>query len=248
MNLPRLYPIIDVTGFATAEDPVLAVARFGEELLRGGATLIQYRDKSADVRRFLSCARELRRIMRHRATFIVNDRVDLCLAAEADGVHLGQDDLSPEAARRTFDSVMSYPFRSNPTLSPKDIEDASDAAAKGSVTQGSGTQRLATKHLLIGYSTHNVAQAQEADLYPVDYIAVGPVFATGSKARPDPAIGLEGVRAARAATSKPLVAIGGITRKNCLQVVEAGADSVAVIADLLESPVKALEEFLRVLE
>ena len=82
---------------------------------------------------------------------------------------------------------------------------------------------------------------------PVDYIAVGPVFATASKAKPDPVFGLEGVRRARASTQKPLVAIGGITRKNCLQVREAGADAVAVIADLLESPVKAVEEFIRIL-
>ena len=82
----------------------------------------------------------------------------------------------------------------------------------------------------------------------IDYVAVGPVFATASKANPDPVIGLEGVRSAREATRKPLVAIGGITRNNCRQVREAGADSVAVISDLLESPAKAIEAFLRVLE
>ncbi len=82
---------------------------------------------------------------------------------------------------------------------------------------------------------------------PIDYIAVGPVFATVSKANPDPVIGLAGVRRAREATSKPLVAIGGITRNNCRQVLEAGADSVAVISDLLDSPEKAVEAFLRVL-
>jgi thiamine-phosphate pyrophosphorylase len=210
MNLPRVYPILDLSYFVSAPDAVADVVRFGEELLRGGAAVIQYRDKSSDVRRFLSCARELRRITRNRATLIVNDRVDLCLAADADGVHLGQDDLSPDAAQKIFESA-------------------------------------GHSSLFIGFSTHNVDQVQEADAFPVDYIAVGPVFATASKANPDPVIGLEGVRAARAATSKPLVAIGGITRKNCRQVVEAGADSVAVIADLLESPVKALEEFLRIL-
>jgi thiamine-phosphate pyrophosphorylase len=101
--------------------------------------------------------------------------------------------------------------------------------------------------LLIGFSTHNLNQVIEADSMPIDYLAVGPVFATGSKANPDPVIGLDGVRQARAATAKPLVAIGGITRKNCVQTREAGADSVAVISDLLESPVKAVEEFLRIL-
>jgi thiamine-phosphate pyrophosphorylase len=100
---------------------------------------------------------------------------------------------------------------------------------------------------IIGFSTHNLAQVRDADSFPVDYIAVGPVFATASKVNPDPVIGLEGVRAARAATRKPLVAIGGITRVNCREVRDSGADSVAVISDLLESPVKAVEAFLRVL-
>ena len=81
----------------------------------------------------------------------------------------------------------------------------------------------------------------------MDYIAIGPVFATASKANPDQVIGLEGVREARQATGKPLVAIGGITRRNCREVIEAGADSVAVISDLVESPRKSTEEFLRIL-
>ena len=100
---------------------------------------------------------------------------------------------------------------------------------------------------IVGFSTHNLEQVALADAMPIDYVAVGPVFSTTSKANPDPVIGLEGVRRARAATQKPLVAIGGITRKNCLQVRDSGADAVAVIADLLESPVKAVEEFVRVL-
>lgn len=82
----------------------------------------------------------------------------------------------------------------------------------------------------VGLSTHNESQLRAANLGPVDYIAVGPVFATGTKANPDPVIGLEGVRRARALTSSPLVAIGGITAQTAAAVIEAGADSVAVIA------------------
>ncbi|HEX7288749.1 MAG TPA: thiamine phosphate synthase [Candidatus Angelobacter sp.] len=211
MTLPPLYPIIDFRCFAAQPDPVLALTRFAEELLRGGATLLQYRDKTSDVRRFLSCARELRRITRDRALLIINDRVDIALACEADGVHLGQDDLSPAAARRILDATRK-------------------------------------KDLLIGFSTHNLSQVKEANSFPIDYLAVGPVFATASKVNPDPVIGLEGVREARQATTLPLVAIGGITRNNCLQVGQAGADAVAVISDLFESPAKAVEDFLRVLE
>jgi len=84
-----------------------------------------------------------------------------------------------------------------------------------------------------GLSTHNLAQVVEADAAPADYIAFGPIFSTRSKERPDPVVGLEGLREARKKTSKPLVAIGGITLANARSVIEAGADSVAVIQDLL---------------
>jgi thiamine-phosphate pyrophosphorylase len=231
LKLPPLYPIIDFSCFAAKPDSIMAIVRYAEKLIAAGATLIQLRDKSLasaatqrnkenpanqsaqenPTRRFLSCARELRRVSLDRATLIINDRVDLCLAADADGVHLGQDDLSPSAARKIFDQVKDGKTR------------------------------------LIGFSTHNLAQVIAADALPIDYIAIGPVFATGSKANPDPVVGVEGVRQARQATKKPLVAIGGITRQNCSQVKAAGADAVAVISDLLESPAKAVADFLRVL-
>ena len=83
-----------------------------------------------------------------------------------------------------------------------------------------------------------------ADKQDVDYIAVGPVFRTSSKADPDPVIGLEGVRRARAVTKKPLVAIGGITLENCRSVIDAGADSVAVISALLSQPRETSAAFL----
>lgn len=210
MNLPRLYPIIDFSCFAAQADPTSAVLAFASELMKAGSTLIQYRDKQSPPQHVLSVARELRRVTRNRARLIINDYPDLCLAVEADGVHVGQDDLSPAAVRRIFD------------------------AAKKS-------------DLWIGYSTHNFEQAREADAMPIDYLAVGPVFTTSSKVNPDPVIGLDGVRKIRGVITKPLVAIGGITRSNCRQVSEAGAESVAVISDLLESPSKAVEDFLRIL-
>ena len=85
----------------------------------------------------------------------------------------------------------------------------------------------------LGVSTHNPEQLAEADKTSADYLAIGPVFATSSKANPDPVVGLAGVRRARELTRKPLVAIGGITRANARSVIEAGADAVAVISDLL---------------
>jgi thiamine-phosphate pyrophosphorylase len=99
----------------------------------------------------------------------------------------------------------------------------------------------------LGVSTHNPEQVREADRSAADYIAIGPVFPTSSKVHPDPVIGIEGVRRARAQTPKPLVAIGGITRENCRSVVEAGADAVAVISDLLRDPRKSAEAFCRIL-
>jgi thiamine-phosphate pyrophosphorylase len=136
----------------------------------------------------------------------MNDRADLCLAAEFDGVHVGQNDLRPESVRGII---------------------------------GSGRW--------LGVSTHNPEQLQQADQTSADYLAIGPVFSTSSKERPDPVVGLEGVRRARQLTRKPLVAIGGITRANASSVIEAGADSVAVISDLLREPRKSAEEFFRVL-
>jgi thiamine-phosphate pyrophosphorylase len=84
----------------------------------------------------------------------------------------------------------------------------------------------------IGFSTHNAAQLIAAAEEPVDYLAIGPLFVTQSKINPDPVVGVAHLRDLRRLTGKPLVAIGGITRENALSVLEAGADSVAVIGDL----------------
>ena len=99
--------------------------------------------------------------------------------------------------------------------------------------------------MIVGVSTHTIEQVREADATSADYIAIGPVFETTSKDNPDPVIGLEGVRMARAATRKPLVAIGGVTLENCADVIAAGADSVAVISSLLDAPRKSSAAFLR---
>jgi len=99
----------------------------------------------------------------------------------------------------------------------------------------------------LGISTHNPEQIVEAGETSADYLAIGPIFATSSKANPDAVVGLEGIRRARELTRKPLVAIGGITRANARSVIDAGADAVAVISDLLRVPGKSAEEFLRIL-
>jgi thiamine-phosphate pyrophosphorylase len=110
------------------------------------------------------------------------------------------------------------------------------------------TRKVIGSSLWLGVSTHCPKQVEEANETSADYIAIGPVFSTSSKARPDPVVALEGVRRVRQLTRKPLVAIGGITRQNCRSVLAAGADAVAVISDLLPEPRKSAEEFLRLLE
>jgi thiamine-phosphate pyrophosphorylase len=202
ISVPRLYPIVDAGSFAITEDLV----QFAEQLLAAGCVLLQYRNKTANARVMLEQARQLKKRLGASARLIMNDRSDLALVAEFDGVHVGQDDLLPDSVRAII-----------------------------------GPQRW------LGVSTHNPQQMQEADRTSADYVAIGPVFSTFSKEKPDPVVGLEGVRRARLLTRKTLVAIGGITRENAASVIEAGADSVAVISDLLREPRKSAEEFFRVL-
>jgi thiamine-phosphate pyrophosphorylase len=139
------------------------------------------------------------------------------------------------------------------TLIMNDRADLALAAAFDGVHVGQddlsveAVRRVVGPEMIVGVSTHNPEQVAEADRLLVSYIAVGPVFATGSKANPDAVIGLAGVRRARELTRKPLVAIGGITRANAASVMDAGADSVAIISDLLSSPAAACEEFRKLL-
>ncbi|MBI4165927.1 MAG: thiamine phosphate synthase, partial [Acidobacteria bacterium] len=92
----------------------------------------------------------------------------------------------------------------------------------------------------VGLSTHNLEQIASADKTSADYLAFGPIFQTSSKEKPDPAVGIEGLKRARQATRKPLVGIGGITLERADEIFAAGADSVAVISDILSAPDIAL--------
>ena len=105
-------------------------------------------------------------------------------------------------------------------------------------------RRLLGSGPVIGFSSHNATQIAAAGGEPVDYVAIGPIFATASKQNPDPAVGTEGLRRCRSLVEKPLVAIGGITLENTREVWAAGADSVAVIVGLLPDPAtpRALRE------
>ena len=102
---------------------------------------------------------------------------------------------------------------------------------------------------IVGISTHNLEQFKAAAETHADYLAIGPVFATRSKEKPDPVVGLELIREARRLTSKPIVAIGGITLERAAEVIAAGADSVAVISDILanKNPVARVQQYLEIL-
>lgn len=186
--IPRLYAIID---------PAQGNGRFPVEmataLLAAGVRLVQLRDKHASSRDLYASARLVAEcVHRSDGMFIVNDRADVALAVDADGVHVGQDDLPVDSAHAIV---------------------------------GSGR--------IVGYSTHNLEQVIEAQRSTADYIAFGPIFSTASKANPDATVGLAGLAEARKATRKPLVAIGGITLENAREVIDAGADSIAIIRGLV---------------
>jgi thiamine-phosphate pyrophosphorylase len=202
--LSQLYAIVDAEVLVARG---VLLADFARDLRTAGVGLVQYRDKNSLPQDILRAASILREAMSGSdCRLILNDRADLAVLANFDGVHVGQGDLSPEDARRVV-----------------------------------GPNRI------VGLSTHTNEQARIADESSADYIAIGPVFATGTKLNPDPVVGLEGVRRARSLTRKPLVAIGGITRANTRSVIEAGADSVAVISSLFdahESPQQVARDFL----
>jgi thiamine-phosphate pyrophosphorylase len=165
-------------------------------LLDGGASLIQLRDKEASGRELLDQAIACLKLTREAgATLIINDRVDVALTAGADGVHLGQDDLSVDEAREIL-----------------------------------GEDKI------IGVSTHSIDQFRAALETSANYIALGPVFPQLTKENSAPVVGLELVREARKLTDRPLVAIGGINLGRAPEVIEAGADCVAVISALYPLP------------
>ncbi len=191
MFLPRIYPITDT------RLSKLSHAEQVKRLVKGGATFIQLREKRSSMKDFFADAAEALRFARKNgAKIIINDRVDVALALGADGVHLGQEDLPPEEARK-----------------------------------------ILGERAIIGFSTHNLKQAIEAIKLPVNYIAVGPIFDTKTKENPENAVGLEAIENVRKEIGNfPLVAIGGINSMNFREVLDAGADSAAIISDLLSEP------------
>ena len=207
-ELPRLYAIVDVDVCAAAGWAPRALTR---AYLAGGTRLLQLRAKRLGGAAFLELAEAMvEESDRVGARVIVNDRVDIAVLANAAGVHVGQEDLTPEDVRR--------------------VARADD---------------------LIGLSTHPHEQVEEAVTAPISYFAIGPVFATGTKATRYDAVGCDAVRhaARRGATvALPVVAIGGITIDTAPRVIDAGAAAVAVITDLMTGdPERRVREYLAAL-
>jgi thiamine-phosphate pyrophosphorylase len=201
---PALYAILDPQ---LSEIPITALAG---ELAAAGVGLIQLRDKQSTSSRVFNTARDLAAILAPKdVCFILNDRPDIAALLRCGGVHVGQQDLPVEEARR-----------------------------------------ICGPSQWVGVSTHNLDQLRKADRTSADYIAIGPIFPTSTKENPDPVVGLDFIRTARAITRKPLVAIGGITLEKSADVFRAGADAVAIIRDLTaaKNPAERAREFLAVAE
>lgn len=188
---PGLYLVADIDCLAerSLEDTVAAA-------VRGGVTVVQLRMKSASTREFIRRARLLKSILAGpEVPLVINDRVDVALAAGADGVHLGHTDMPYEDAVRILGNAA-----------------------------------------LIGISIENAGQAREAASMDLSYVAASPVFSTPTKTDTAPALGLSGLRELRPLTQHKIVAIGGINESNALQVLEAGADGIAVVSAICRAP------------
>lgn len=182
-----LYAIVDLS--QSKRRPLSAVL---QGLLWGGARLIQLRAKECAPKEIFGLATAARELTRAAGgLLIVNDRADIAVASQADGVHLGQEDLPVNVARKLMGDR------------------------------------------IIGVSTHNPAQAEEAERGGADYIGFGPVFATGTKDTGYSPRGLAMLQEVRRAVKIPIVAIGGVTENNVAQVWQAGADAAAIISDLM---------------
>lgn len=200
----RLY-VITGENFHPGRDLI----RVMEQAIVGGADIIQFRDKTGERRERLRKAQALRELTRrYDVPFIVNDDVELALEVDADGIHLGQADLSLEEARRQVGNR------------------------------------------IIGISTHVLEEALLAQKQGADYIGVGPIYATQTKADAVDPVGLDYVRAVSQQITIPFVAIGGIKLGNVQEVIEAGATRVCAISEIVGSDdvVGVCRSFIEILE
>ena len=183
----NLYLITD--RHQTNGRPLVAVVK---EALQAGIKAIQLREKDLSAKELFELAQNVRRLTRqYRARFFINDRVDIAMAVEADGVHLGQKSFSAKDVKRIF---------------PKAI---------------------------IGVSTHSLDEAKKAEADEADFITIGPIFYTPSKAGYGEPLGVEVIKQVRKEIRIPVFAVGGIKEDNARDVIDAGADGIAVISAVM---------------
>lgn len=197
-----LYLVLDPDLCGGAE----GMLRTTEEALEGGVTIVQLRAPTWKKRALAACARDLLEMLRPRGIpLIINDHADVAAAVGADGLHVGQDDLSSADARRIIGPDM-----------------------------------------ILGLSAGNVDEVRGVDPALVDYLGIGPVWATATKKDAGAAVGLDGLAALRAATPLPVVAIGGIGASNAADVMRTGVDGIAVVSAICgqASPRTAAENLL----
>ena len=175
--------------------------------VRGGVSMVQLREKQAGTREFLEQARALKSVLApHKIPLIINDRVDVALAVDADGVHVGQTDMPVEQVRA-----------------------------------------LIGPNKVIGLSITNQQQIIKADAGLADYLGIGPLYDQTTKPDASKTLGVEGFRALRQQTQKPVMAIGGLKADNSAPVIEAGANGLAIVSAIIKAadPEEASRAFIR---
>ena len=190
------YSLYLVTDRALAQAQGRTTCEVVREAVGGGVTMVQLREKEGTTRAFIAEARLLKDLLFGTGVpLIINDRLDVALAVGAEGLHLGQQDMTIADARR-----------------------------------------LAGAEMLIGISAECFEDALRAEAEGADYIGISPVFATSTKKDAAMPLGLAGVRRIRSAVNLPLVGIGGISLDNAAEVLQAGADGVAVVSAIVSAP------------
>ena len=160
-----------------------------EQALKAGCTIIQYREKNKSKKELINEALIIKKMCEDNALFLINDMVDIAMALDADGIHIGHNDMPYEIARK-----------------------------------------LLGDHKIIGLTVHNVKEAAQAETIGADYIGLSPIFETSTKKDAGKACGTTMIREVRKNVRLPIVAIGGITKSNVHEVIEAGSDAAAVIS------------------
>jgi thiamine-phosphate pyrophosphorylase len=161
-----------------------------DKAIKGGVTIVQLREKEIDGREYVELGKKIKNFLKKfNIPLIINDRVDVAMAIEADGVHVGQEDIHPLDIRN-----------------------------------------FAGKNIIIGLSINTIEHALEANTLDIDYVGIGPVFKTATKKDPKPTLYIKGLKTILKHIRKPAVGIGGITPENCIDVIMAGCEGVAVVS------------------